>query len=416
MMMMMSTNRMKNRADGIDQAIDQNNADLLYTLLPPINLLNTKEKYWSNDFYWKQRIRPDDILRRAVDLEHADCVEVILDKIRSKDLPSHLVDHSDWGWNTRNNPLVVACEKGNLKIVQMLIERGRASRFRETGFFIAFERGDEPLMNYLISRCDLRHSTHDGRTAFDCLINRGYIQLAQRLICYGDIQRNSDGFSPMMFAAHHDLNSLVDLLFERLPRREALDELTLLACHYTITGDEQKREKAFDLFVRSLNQEEDEQSTETVIRHEIYENHRECKTVAELEAIRNDENALRMHALIVSERILLRLGEVEALVQFLDRQCNFYRSNDSFHRSFQLRLYAAHLVKQHQFNPDLLVDWQHRYFSELFGDIDRAWKKNKIVPVELIEMISRNLFDNDDRHFVFSHIFDLLITLVYVSL
>ena len=37
----------------IEQAIDENNADLLYSLLPPVNLFNTKEKYWSNDFYWK---------------------------------------------------------------------------------------------------------------------------------------------------------------------------------------------------------------------------------------------------------------------------------------------------------------------------------------------------------------------------
>ena len=36
-------------------------------------------------------------------------------------------------------------------------------------------------MNYLISRSDLRNCVHDDRTAFDCLISQGYIQLAEHL-------------------------------------------------------------------------------------------------------------------------------------------------------------------------------------------------------------------------------------------
>lgn len=79
---------------------------------------------------------------------------------------------------------MIACQKGNLKIVQMLIERGRACCFRSKGFFIAFDRGDESLMNYLISQCDLRREKHQDRTALDCLINRGYLEMTKRLICY----------------------------------------------------------------------------------------------------------------------------------------------------------------------------------------------------------------------------------------
>lgn len=38
--------------DEIYQAIDENNADLLYGLLPPVNLFNSAQKYWSTDCYW----------------------------------------------------------------------------------------------------------------------------------------------------------------------------------------------------------------------------------------------------------------------------------------------------------------------------------------------------------------------------
>ena len=49
------------------QAIDENNADLLYTLLPPVNLHNPKEKYRSDNPGSIRRFG-EDILSRAVDL------------------------------------------------------------------------------------------------------------------------------------------------------------------------------------------------------------------------------------------------------------------------------------------------------------------------------------------------------------
>jgi ankyrin repeat protein len=73
--------------------------------------------------------------------------------------------------HNRRTPLIIACERGNLNIVQMLIERGLPRRFRSDAFFIAFERGDEAMMNYLVTRCDLRKSEDHDRTALDCIIS-----------------------------------------------------------------------------------------------------------------------------------------------------------------------------------------------------------------------------------------------------
>ena len=81
-------------------------------------------------------------------------------------------------WRNAINPFLIACRNSNLKIVQMLIEHDRGKSVRSTGFFIAFEQGNELSM---ISRSDLRNCVHDDRTAFDCLISQGYIQLAEHL-------------------------------------------------------------------------------------------------------------------------------------------------------------------------------------------------------------------------------------------
>ena len=62
-----------------------------------------------------------------------DCVEVILDKIRCKDIPKSIIDYSNQRF--RHLLLLFACERGNLNIVQMLIEIGHAENFRLDAFF-----------------------------------------------------------------------------------------------------------------------------------------------------------------------------------------------------------------------------------------------------------------------------------------
>ena len=206
--------------DAIYKAIKENNADRLYILLSIINLNYDEEKDWPCDSWGTSSIE-DNILYQAVDRQHIDCVKVILGKLRNIDHSKAKICHYRRFFS--HNPLLVACGKGNLNIVQMLIERSGAWYFRESAFFIAFEQGHEEIMNYLITKCDLRKCVfREGRTALDCVISGGYIETAKLLIHYGETHRNGDGFSPMMLAVHHHLTPLIDLLFQRLPFEEAL--------------------------------------------------------------------------------------------------------------------------------------------------------------------------------------------------
>ena len=337
---------------------------------------------------------------------------MILDKIQSKDLPPSIIDYSIWRPSHRT-PLLMACEKGNLDIVQMLFERDGRLSFRTRAFSIAFEHGHEQIMNYLVTKCNLKNYENHHRTALDCVISRGYIETAKLLIHYGDThRRNRDGFSPMMLAAHHDLTPLVDLLFQRLPLQEALDELMLLACHYIIHGDTQNRQKAFDLFVRGLTEGE---PLENSVSHEAYEHCQECQTVDELKSIWDDENALRMYSLVVSERILLRLGDVDALLELIDRQYNLYRNNRLYHRALQLRIHVYHLAMNYQFDHGLWLQWYRVFRDGMMRDIDIVWNETKTIPIEWIELISACVFENEKFYDSFQ-IFHLLETIVHVRL
>ena len=267
-------------------------------------------------------------------------------------------------------------------------------------------------INYLVPKCDLRTSDNHEHTLLDRVISRVYIETAKLLIHYGDTQRNRDGFSPMMLAVHHLLTPLVDLLFQRLPLQEALDELMLLACYYIIRGDTRNRQKAFDLFVRGLTEGE---LPENEVSNEGYEHREECKTVDELVSIWDDDNAVRMYSLVVSERILLRLGDVDALLKLIEQEYNFYRNNRSFDRCLQLRIHPRHIAINHQFDRMLLAKWHEGFLAELAQSLNNAWNERKIVPMEWLEFMSTCVFD-DEKFVDFVHVFHLLKTIVYVSL
>ncbi|UJR19677.1 hypothetical protein I4U23_022811 [Adineta vaga] len=392
--------------DQIHQAIRQNNVGQLNDLLPPINLYNSKEKYWSNNFYRWKYISGEDILLKAINLQHSDCIDVILNKIYYEDLPPNIVNYI----HPRNgqSPLAIACERNDMNLVRKLVERGHASAALCKAFFIAFEGGNEALMNYLAARCDVRQEDHLGRTALDCVINAGYMDTAKTLICHGEIGRNRDGFSALMLVAHHNLSLLVDLLFERLPLQEAVDELVLLACHYTITGDVQNRQKAFDFFVQGVNKEE---SREPTILHKAAECRQECQTLDQLLAIRDDDNAMRTHALLASERILLRLGDVDLLLKFIYRQCNVYRRNHLFYRSLQLRIHAHQIAVSTQIDYDVLFNWHRSHFHELITDLSGTCNETGIVPIYSIEIVTAWLLDEGMYHNIW-RIFEFLATIV----
>jgi hypothetical protein len=90
-----------------------------------------------------------------------------------------------------------------------------------------------------------------------------------------------------------------------------------------------------------------------------------CQTLDQLALIRENDNAMRMHALLVNERLLLKSGEINHLVSLIIKQSNFYKWRGIFHRCLQLRLHAYRLVIQMKRDDWHDYKWHIKYLDGL---------------------------------------------------
>ncbi|CAF4745365.1 unnamed protein product [Rotaria sp. Silwood2] len=57
--------------------------------------------------------------------------------------------------NNRRTPIFIACERGDLSLVQALVERGRANTNSSAALLIAIDQGYDEIVDYLIRRCNV---------------------------------------------------------------------------------------------------------------------------------------------------------------------------------------------------------------------------------------------------------------------
>ncbi|CAF4846957.1 unnamed protein product, partial [Rotaria sp. Silwood2] len=79
----------------IFKAIDNDNADLLDCLIPPVNIYNSKEKYWCNEKY-NQYCEDSNILLYAIRDGRINCIRVLLDKVYSGDVNPDILQGNSW--------------------------------------------------------------------------------------------------------------------------------------------------------------------------------------------------------------------------------------------------------------------------------------------------------------------------------
>ncbi|CAF1350167.1 unnamed protein product [Rotaria sordida] len=407
----------------IYDAINLDNADLLDSLVPPINIFNGKEKYWSNELYLRYCWQSDDTLSHAITLGHTSCIRILLDKIYSGDLnPALIHGHFSYGVT----PLLCACKRCDLNLVRELVERGSANIHEDEILLAAIQQNDEIFVDYLLnkgcnpqstynkyilceaSRCGylgivknlLKHGAdpntqdYSNRTAFDYAILKRDIEIAKVLLLHthGHITTTNDNFTPMMLAAHYNLRPIVDLLFELLPLDRAVDDLLRLACRYTIDRHMLDGDNAFYFFAQGLN---GKQTSDNPILYEVYEFHHECQTFDELISIQNDNNAMRMHALLVNERIFRQHGDIAIYFDLVEKQCDYYHDNQLFHRCLQIRIHAYQLIRRVQNDSYDQRRWHDNKFDSLVKDLQNILRQSGVVPVDSLVIIFNWIFDQN---------------------
>ncbi|CAF4038659.1 unnamed protein product [Adineta steineri] len=297
----------------------------------------------------------DTILTRAIKSKDSACIRLILDTIYRGYIYPTIIDHvCDDG----RTALWHACKNGDFDLVQELIEDGHATINKCGVLIVASQNGHEKIVDYLLSKgCDpnrytknyneralhaasrrnhlgivnalLKHGADptilddNKRTALEYAIHKRYNKIANILIYHhgNRFVMNGTGFTPLMLAAYCNNTSIVNTFLNILPRQQILDELALLACRYTIDGNVKKRDQAYCYFENALNMTE---PLCKCIPREVFEYHTECQTLDELARIREDDDRMRIHALLVSERLLITNGHINHFISLIIKQNSVY--------------------------------------------------------------------------------------------
>jgi ankyrin repeat protein len=423
----------------IYKAIKNSNVGYLGVFLKELKMNRDLHKNLPNT-YRRRRVQPrHTILADAIIHGDSDCIQTILDGIDSDYIPSTIVDHVCPNGTTA---LWYACSKGDLELVQKLVAHFHANINKCGVLIVAAQNGHQKIVEYLLSKgCDpnrhtknyneralhaaarrnhigivkalLKHGAdptifdYKQRTALDYAIHKRHTDIAKILIHHhaGRFFMNSIGFTPLMLAAFRNNTPVIDIFSEILPRQQFLDELTLLACNYTIYGNASKRDQAYGYFEKALSMNT---SLYNSTPCEAYEFRSECQTLDELALIRDDDNAMRMHALLVSERLLLKNNEIHRFLSILMKQSNIYQWHGSLHRCLHLRLHAYRLILQTEHNHRYNSLLYKKYLSTLVSILFKILLKEDTVPAESLAVVWTwilNRADNILTRFLFKFLF-----------
>jgi hypothetical protein len=430
----------------IRTAINNNDVDFLDLILRQLKINQGQNESSRIKKRQKKMRQPHTMLTHAIQLGHSECIHIILDNVYCGNIYPTIIDHVCRNGRTA---LWHACQIGDLDLVRELVERGRVNINKCGVLIVAAQNGHEKIVDYLLSQgCDpnrrtknynesalhaasrrnhlgivnllLKHGAdstildYKKRTALDYAIHKRHIAIAEILIHYqeGRFVMNGAGFTPLMLAASCNNIPIVDILLSILPHQQALDELTLLACKYTIDGIEKKRDQAYCYFEKALSATKPLWKSEPC---ETYEFLNECQTLDELALIQKNDNAMRMHALLVSERLLLKRGYVDPFVSLIIKQSNFYRRSGLFHRCLQLRIHAYRLIIQTNHNHWQNLEWYKAKLCAFVNILFEILHKEGSVPVEPLTFIWTWIVNRADKA-LSMRLFQLLFLITYVSI
>jgi ankyrin repeat protein len=415
-----------------------------------------------------RNVRPlHTMLTYAIINGNFDCIQTILDGIVYSYIPSMIVDHVCPNDRTA---LWYACSKGDFDLVQQLVECFHANINKCGVLIVAAQNGLHKIVDYLLSKgCDpnrraknyneralhaaarrnhlgivkalLKYGAdpttlddYSGRTALDYAIHKRHIDIAKILIHHqgGRFFMNSIGFTPLMLAASRNNTPVIDIFSEILSRRQFLDELALLACNYTIYGIASKLDQAYGYFEKALSMSTPLYNSTPC---EAYEFRNECQTLDELALIREDDNAMRMHALLVSERLLVKNNEIPRFLPLLMKQSKIYKCYGSLHRCLSLlmkqskiykwygllhrclhlRLHAYRLIIQteHKDSPNPML--HKSYLFELVCILFKILLEEDAVPIQSLAIVWTWILNRADNRLA-KCLFKLIFITTYVSI
>ncbi|UJR11047.1 hypothetical protein I4U23_015231 [Adineta vaga] len=234
----------------IECAINENATGFLDVLIRQQQKLNYDEKKCSTDdiFHrckWRYR---HTMLNYAIDRKASECISLILENIFARRIYFTIIDHVCLNGRTA---LWYACLNGDFDLVQILVERGRATIHKcgvlivatqnghriskncnETALHAASRRNHINLVKLLLA-CGANTTVFDykERTPLDYAIHKRHNEIGKILISHqnGYFIMSQTGFTPLMLATYCNNQPIANILENILSTEQILDEMTLVA-------------------------------------------------------------------------------------------------------------------------------------------------------------------------------------------
>ena len=170
-------------------------------------------------------------------------------------------------------------------------------------------KGHEEIVEYLLSRgAELDRRTNCGATALHFAAESGHVSIVRLLVSRGaSLLPNELGLTPPLAAAERTQEACVRLLLEMCPITvaERIDVLELMGATFANDKDNYSLERSYDLLREAMVLRESHNIPKRLTPPvPAYQNHRECTSLAELEAARATPDSLHMESLVIRERVL----------------------------------------------------------------------------------------------------------------
>ncbi|XP_076443652.1 protein fem-1 homolog B-like [Babylonia areolata] len=276
---------------------------------------------------------------------------------------------------TNSTPLRAACFDGRLDIVRFLVNNRAdltiANKYNNTCLMISCYKGHREVVTFLLEKgADPDCKAHCGATALHFSSECGHLDIVKELIRFnGKMLTNDHNMTPLTIAAECGKEDVVEyfITLPNITQSEKIDALELLGASFANDKENYNMHKAYYYLHHAMS--ERFKDPQRIIKKPeyppvpAYENRRECRTVAELEAIQHNSSALHMESLTIRERILgADNPEVPHPVIFRGA---VFADNGRFDRCIALWMHAMQLRQRNNrtISKDLLR------FSQVFAQM-----------------------------------------------
>ncbi|CAF1268232.1 unnamed protein product [Rotaria sordida] len=353
--------------------------------------------YYDSDYnYDFEHFNKQTALWLAVRSKHLNVVRTLVSLGKA-----NVNQKADYDYTTSNRtPLYLACFNGQLKMVKYLVENGadlyHTDKNDSTSLMIASHYGHDDIVQYLLSFGDssshlLNAVNNKGSTALHEAAGSGKLSTIKLFLeqYHAKIVKDNNGYTPLTIAGINNQQKLLNYFIENKTQygytfSEIIDELELIGSYHMINYIGPDPERAYDYLLWAMRLRYKVPKLPFFKNNlpspiEAYEYCTECRTIKELESIRNNPNRMIIECLMIHERA----GVTSNFLDLLDHQaelCGYDLNSinldsdlggpEECQLALRLWLHAYHLRIQTQINLNKCVSYLMdctRIISELIN-------------------------------------------------